>query len=522
MKAFLMFRAQDFDVEQEPPWNADALTQDLELTTLFNAMAGADKFLFEIARRAVLSGLYTDVETVLYRQSILKDCLKRPLVIRGVYNMAIRAIQKGKEHSWGRSSRYPDAILRSSVDTLEALILVLKELRNVAEVHSDEFESEGLRRLLTMVNSELNDEYFVSIRNHLERLKFRDGVLIGARLGKGNKGSNYILRRLEPGRWAWLRRLVPEEIWYLVSRFFDEKGPDYRFTLHPRDDSGARALGELRERGLHLVANAMAQSADHIVDFFTMLQTELAFYIGCLNLSEILTRKREPLCFPIVSLANERVHGGKALYDICLALAKPGGVIGNDLHAAGKELVIITGANTGGKSTFLRSVGLAQIMMQCGMFVAAESMSANLCEGIFTHYRREEDVSMESGKLDEELSRMSEIVKRITPNSLLLFNESFTATNEREGSEIAAQIVSALLEKRMKMFFVTHLYTFAHDVFERGMKNTFFLRAQRESDGTRTFKLVEAEPLDTSYGEDLYNQVFLAPDGARIAGRPEG
>jgi DNA mismatch repair ATPase MutS len=129
---------------------------------------------------------------------------------------------------------------------------------------------------------------------------------------------------------------------------------------------------------------------------------------------------------------------------------------------------------------------------------------------------------MESGKLDEELSRMSEIAKRITPNSLLLFNESFTATNEREGSEIATQIVSALLEKRMKMFFVTHLYTFAHDVFQREMKNSFFLRAQREGDGTRTFKLLEAEPLDTSYGEDLYNEVFLTPEGARVAARPEG
>ena len=65
---------------------------------------------------------------------------------------------------------------------------------------------------------------------------------------------------------------------------------------------------------------------------------------------------------------------------------------------------MITGANQGGKSTFLRSVGLAQLMMQCGMFVAAESLRASVGQRLFTHYKREEDAAMESGKLDEELA----------------------------------------------------------------------------------------------------------------------
>jgi hypothetical protein len=174
----------------------------------------------------------------------------------------------------------------------------------------------------------------------------------------------------------------------------------------------------------------------------------------------------------------------------------------------GKDLVIITGANQGGKSTFLRSVGLAQMMMQAGMFVPAESFSANICPSVLTHYKREEDATMKSGKFDEELTRMSEIADHLVPESMLLFNESFAATNEREGSEIAGQIVSALLDKGFKVFFVTHQYTFASGFHAKKRENTLFLRAERESDGTRTFKLVEAEPLETSYGEDLYNQIF--------------
>ena len=153
-------------------------------------------------------------------------------------------------------------------------------------------------------------------------------------------------------------------------------------------------------------------------------------------------------------------------------------------------------------------------MMQCGMFVPAASFSANICDGLFTHYKREEDATMQSGKLDEELSRMSDIVDHITAHSMVLLNESFAATNEREGSEIARQIICALLEKRIKMFFVTHLYAFAHGFLDKKMANAIFLRAERQADGGRTFKLVEGEPLQTSYGEDLYHMIFVGREEA--------
>jgi DNA mismatch repair ATPase MutS len=195
--------------------------------------------------------------------------------------------------------------------------------------------------------------------------------------------------------------------------------------------------------------------------------------------------------------------------------------VGNEVNADDKEIVIITGANQGGKSTFLRSIGLAQLMMQCGMFVPASSFRANVCEGLFTHYKREEDTTMESGKFDEELGRMSEIADHVTPNSMLLFNESFAATNEREGSEIARQIVSALLETGVKVFFVTHLYEFAHRFYNQNTGNAFFLRAQREKGGKRTFKLVEGEPLQTSFGEDVYHKVF-GSDASQLPTRPVG
>jgi DNA mismatch repair ATPase MutS len=94
--------------------------------------------------------------------------------------------------------------------------------------------------------------------------------------------------------------------------------------------------------------------------------------------------------------------------------------------------------------------------------VPAESFCANVASGPVTRYKREEDPTMKNGKFDEELSRMSNIADHLTPNALALCNESFAATNEREGSEIVRQIVSALVERRISVFFATHLYDFAH------------------------------------------------------------
>lgn len=217
---------------------------------------------------------------------------------------------------------------------------------------------------------------------------------------------------------------------------------------------------------------------------------------------------QEPVSFPLCAANNESRLSFQGLYDVCLALTMKKKITGNDVSADNKSLLIITGANQGGKSVFLRSMGLSQLMMQSGMFAPAEFFRSNLCSGLFTHYKREEDITMKSGKLDEELRRMNDIIDNLKANSILLFNESFAATNEREGSEIARQIIGALLEKRNKIFFVTHLYDFAHSFYEKEMKNAVFLRAERQADGKRTFKLFEGEPLETGYGEDLYKTVF--------------
>jgi hypothetical protein len=504
MKAFLMHRDRDFDVAGKLPANADELTQDLELPTLFDAMAGDDEFLHDVVRRAVFLGL-TDPVEIRYRQDVLADCIANAAAVRHIYDLAFEAIERERKN-WGFGRDYPSGRLHRAVEVLTIFVEMLRKLRDVAEAEAPRFRSEGFTTFFAMLRKELGDDFFAEVNDHLRRLRFRDGVLISARLGTGNKGADYVLRRPRDNG-GWFARLLgpwPEE---------------YTFYLAPRDESGARAMGELRDQGIALVANAMAQSTDHILSFFRMLRQELAFYIGCVNLHEYLVDKGAPSCFPDPLPLNQRALSCAGLYDVCLALTLDRKVVGNDVEAPGVRLTMITGANQGGKSTFLRSVGLAQLMMQAGMFVAAEAFSANVADGLFTHYKREEDTTMRSGKLDEELARMSVIVDRVRPDSLVLFNESFAATNEREGSEIARQIVRALLDRGLKVVFVTHLYELAHRFHLDRRPDALFLRAERREDGTRSFKLIEGEPLETAYGEDLYDAIFLGR-GA-VAAAPE-
>jgi DNA mismatch repair ATPase MutS len=89
----------------------------------------------------------------------------------------------------------------------------------------------------------------------------------------------------------------------------------------------------------------------------------------------------------------------------------------------------------------------------------------------------------------------------------VLFNESFAATNEREGSEIGRQIVNALLEADITVFFVTHQFDFADGFHRKRTDTTLFLRAERQSEGRRNFKLAVAAPLPTSFGEDVYDHL---------------
>jgi DNA mismatch repair ATPase MutS len=492
VKAHLLYPDQDFDFEAALPVGHEDLIQDLELTTVLQAMAAGDDFLYEISGRVILASL-TDPDQIRYRQRVLADCIDQPDVVREMYQIAVGAL-RDKRAVWGYfSSQYPASILSGAINQLEVLIARLRQLRRVADEHAAKFSSDGFTALFATLQSELDDEYFETLARQLKQLRFKEGVPMSMHLDRDNSGIDYVLlSRVSRRGWKEYVGIEPRSV--------------YSFTIPPRDEAGSQALSTMTSRGVNLVANAAAQSADHVTSYFTMLRVELGFYVSCLNLRDGLEAAGQPATFPAPGEWNVSEFRCEDLRDASLAL-RASRVVGNDVDADGKTLVVITGANSGGKSTFLRSAGLAQLMMQAGMFVTARSLRASVCGQVFTHFIREEDAEMVSGRLDEELRRMSAIADRIGPHSMALFNESFAATNEREGSEIGRQVVRALLEAGTRVFFVTHQFDLADSFRRQRPDSTLFLRAPRQPDGQRTFKLTVADPLPTSYGQDVYYRI---------------
>jgi DNA mismatch repair ATPase MutS len=505
MKAYLMHRDCDFDIGRDLPNNHEALTQDLELDTLLGAMSAGDRLLYEVSERALLGSLQ-DPEDIVYRQEILADCMAHPSIVRELYALAGEALAAEKSVWGGMYRASPRSLLTTSVKKMELLVGFLRRLREMTDAHAGDFSSPGFKRFFTMLAAELDERYFELVESQLRDLNFKSGMLLSAQLAAGNKGADYVLRRPRQRNW--------------FGRMFDRSA--YSFTLPERDENGLRALNRIEDEGANLAANALTQSVDHVHSFFLMLRIEVGFYVACLNLrTQVASSGEPPATFPTAVSEDATALAAEGLCDVSLVLSVASAVVGNDIAADEKSLVMITGANQGGKSTFLRGLGLAQLMMQAGMFVTAASFRANICDGLFTHFKREEDETLESGKLDEELARMSDIADHITSHSMLLCNESFASTNEREGSAIARQIIRALIAEGVKLVVVTHMFELASGFHRDALDHALFLRAERGRNGARPFRLIEGEPLPTSYGHDSYQKVFGGGLSAALS-EPDG
>jgi hypothetical protein len=197
MKVFLMYRDCDFDLQLPSPANEAVVVQDLDLDTLFTAMAAKDPLVFEVAKKAILTAAANDVDVIEYRQAALKDCMGNPDIVGQLYDLAVESAERQRK-IWSTFREYPSGLLDTSVQRMVAFIDVLKRVRALVDRNAGEFRSEAFTRLFTTLSTELDDDYFAVIDRHLNRLKFR-AVLVSAGLGKGLRGVDYVVRRAAKG-----------------------------------------------------------------------------------------------------------------------------------------------------------------------------------------------------------------------------------------------------------------------------------------------------------------------------------
>ena len=261
MKALLLDRDRDFDPEGLLPPNEADLTRDLALDTLFAAMALGDKHLFDVARKVVLTRL-DEPAAILDRQGVLDDCLAHADTVRELYALAVETIANEKKVWVGRGTATPRGRRACPPRCSSHPLACLSRLRRIADEQGPGFSSEGFTAFFGMLVGELDDEYLKFVEDHLRRLGFRDGVLMSATLGKGNKGTNYVLRKPRSGAQGWKERLTRSWSQWLPQswsqRLPQGDGSSFVYTIDPKDDGGLRALSELRGRGISLAASVLA------------------------------------------------------------------------------------------------------------------------------------------------------------------------------------------------------------------------------------------------------------------------
>ncbi len=501
MRALLLFSDRSYQADRPLPPGADALEHDLGVGSLLDAMSGGDAFDRGVARQVLLDPL-PDEAAIRRRLDALEDCRAHPEAIRELRAIAESALSREREF-WGIGN-YPDSLLFRGVRALEGYAACLERLRAVADRAGDQFRSEAFARFFASLRSELDDAYLAEVRAHLERLELRDGTWISLGLGSENRPAGQVLRRPLEERRPWWRRLAGPR-----SSALD-------FEIAEQDESGGQALARQREKGIASVARAVARSNEHLHGFFTTLRAELAFYLAGLRLEAALAGRGFSVARPEPAAPEPLAWDAEGLYDPGLALRAPGPMVANDLRSDGRRLVVITGANQGGKSTFLRAIGLAQLLLQAGLSVPARRFRSSVAPGIASHFPREEDATMQRGRLDDELRRMEETVGHLRRGSLLLSNESFSSTNEREGSAIGADVFRACTDSGVRVVAVTHLFELARILREGDPSDRLFLRAERASDGRRTYRILVGDTLPTSFGADVFQGVFETP----LAGEP--
>ncbi|MFP4201119.1 MAG: MutS-related protein, partial [Clostridia bacterium] len=499
----LLYPKGSEDPRFDPPRHLVGVERDLELGVILDAMADGDVTIRDTSRSLLLRFEATR-GTVLHRQEVLRDCLANPDLIRSLYTLAAQGRQLSRRHPLGllRMSS-SSSILSGSATLMGRLLMIMERMRETLRGVSA-IESQGLRDLMNAVEERFDTDRMREMKELAWALASQSGALVSVNLGFGSRDSEYVLRERTRRRWGVLETLIRRARRFL----FGGDNSSHLFRIDARDQGSNEALMHFQRRAMSQVANTLARACEHLMTFLDALHVQLAFYVGCINLAESLDRAGYALAFPTIHGCEESVLDARDLYDPALALTARGRVVANDLRAGGSCLIIITGANRGGKTTFLRSVGLAQVMMQSGMFVAASSFSCNLTRGVFTHFRREEDAAMRSGKLDEELSRMDSMLDHLRPGSVVLMNESFASTNEWEGSAIAGELLQGLRGANVMVFFVTHLLHLAHALHRAGDEDVLFLRAVPNDDGSRSYKISEGPPQSGGFARDIYAELF--------------
>ncbi len=237
----------------------------------------------------------------------------------------------------------------------------------------------------------------------------------------------------------------------------------------------------------------------------TSYKTELGFYLTMLKLFDRIRELNIPLVYP--KIADTHVIKIKNAYDISLIAKNETNIIPNDIDFNDAEpFYYLTGANGGGKTTYLRTVGIAVLLYINGCPLPCESAVIGNISGIFTHFPHDERFTG-TGRFVEEQNRVKQILSSIDENSLVLLNETYSSTNEENAVAYTEELASSLYKKKIFSLYITH----QHTVNAKDMPHLNVM-IDKDDQNRRTFKVTRKKDSGGSFALDILKKYSLTKE----------
>ena len=285
------------------------------------------------------------------------------------------------------------------------------------------------------------------------------------------------------------------------ERFRQDPPKDYRVTYRTRPgmnhvaDQIARIVATLFPEEFTALQEYCRCHASFADEGVLLAAREFQFYLAYLDFIEPLRDAGLNFCYPEVSASSKEVSA-EDTFDLALAsklVAVGTPVVTNGFRLDGSErILVVTGPNQGGKTTFARTFGQLHHLAGTGCPVPGSAARLFLPDRIFTQFEREEDLANMRGKLEDDLLRIAEILRAATSRSVVILNETFASTTLQDARFLGTKLLTRVMQLDALCVYIT----FVDELASLGEQVVSMMSTVvPENPAERTFKVVR-KPAD--------------------------